>query len=612
MSTGQIPEEVIEAVLKHHDIVDVIGKYVHLSKQGRNLKGLCPFHSEKSPSFTVHPEKQIFKCFGCGTGGNAITFLRDIEGYSFSEAVRHLAEEAGIQFGGWQEATPEQTAKQLEREQLLKAHERAAMLYHYILKHTEQGKAASEYLKNRGFNEALIETFQIGYAPARWDTLVVQLQKNEFDMPLMEAGGLISAKSSGDGYVDKFRDRIMFPIRDAKGKVIAFAGRTLGNEQPKYLNSPETMLFRKSRILYNFHQARAAVKKEGSIVVFEGYADVIKAWMAGVHNGVGTMGTALTDEHARLIRLATEEVIVCFDGDNAGQSASYKSLPILERAGLTVKVAIVPDKLDPDEYIALNGEEGFRRDVLNEALPVVKYRLHYLRRNFNFLDADAKLRYVKTAIREVIADLPSPTEREYYLKELSNEHQMSLDSIKQETNLIRQELQKKRQSGDNNENSWNNVRHDGREGVPLPKPSSKGDKAETDLLTAMMHDKDVAGYVQQHLGEAFNIEAHAALAAYLYAYYAQGFEPDASRFIASLQDEALERVASSMLMPDLVKGINAQVIDDCIRVVKAVPQLKALEQMEQERIRVERDGDPLRAAQIAIEIITLKNQLKGV
>ncbi|MDF2668622.1 MAG: primase [Paenibacillus sp.] len=611
MSNGQIPEEVIEAVLKHHDIVDVIGKYVHLSKQGRNMKGLCPFHSEKSPSFTVHPEKQIFKCFGCGTGGNAITFLRDIEGYSFSEAVRHLAEEAGIPFG-WQEATPEQTEKQLERDHLLKAHEFTAMLYHYILNNTEQGKNAVQYLKSRGFTDSLIETFQIGYAPARWDTLVIQLQKREFNMPLMEAGGLLSAKSSGDGYIDKFRDRIMFPLRDTKGKVIAFAGRTLGSEQPKYLNSQETVLFRKSRILYNFHQARQAIKKESSAVVFEGYADVIKAWSAGVHNSVGTMGTALTEEHARLIRLSAEEVILCFDGDEAGQSASYKSLSILQKAGLNVKVAVVPDRLDPDEYITNFGANRFQRDIIEGALPAVKFRLHHLRRNFNFQEGDAKLRYVRTAIREVIADLPSPTEREHYLKDLSNEHQLSLESIKQETNQIRQELQKKRQTGDNNENSWNNVRNDGGAGVPQPITTSKSDKAESDLLTAMMHDKDVAAFVQDKLGDAFNTEAHAALAAYLYAYYAQGFEPDASRFISSLQDERLERVASSILMPDFVKGVNAQVIDDCIQVVKAVPKLKAIEQMEQERIRVEREGDFMQAAQIGLQIITLKNQLKGL
>jgi DNA primase len=284
----------------------------------------------------------------------------------------------------------------------------------------------------------------------------------------------------------------------------------------------------------------------------------------------------------------------------------------LQKAGLNVKVAVVPDRLDPDEYISNFGANRFQRDIIEGALPAVKFRLHHLRRNFNFQEGDAKLRYVRTAIREVIADLPSPTEREHYLKDLSNEHQLSLESIKQETNQIRQELQKKRQTGDNNENSWNNVRNDGGAGVPQPITTSKSDKAESDLLTAMMHDKDVAAFVQDKLGDAFNTEAHAALAAYLYAYYAQGFEPDASRFISSLQDERLERVASSILMPDFVKGVNAQVIDDCIQVVKAVPKLKAIEQMEQERIRVEREGDFMQAAQIGLQIITLKNQLKGL
>ncbi|PYI51750.1 DNA primase [Paenibacillus flagellatus] len=613
MSSGRIPEDIIEAVLKHHDIVDVIGKYVHLTKHGRNLKGLCPFHSEKSPSFNVNPEKQIFKCFGCGIGGHVIRFIQEIEGYTFGEAVRHLAEEANIDFG-WEQQTPEQAERQQERDQIVKGHEFAAKLYHYILNNSAEGKAALDYLRSRGFTDSLIETFQIGYAPPRWDVLAQYLEQRQFSLPLMEKGALIAAKSSGGGYVDKFRNRVMFPIRDARGNVIAFAGRTMGNEQPKYLNSPETSLFRKSRVLYNFHAARAEIKRTSRIVLFEGYADVIKAWSAGVHNGVATMGTALTEDHALMMRRSAEQVVICYDGDEAGQAAAYKNLDILAKAGLDIKVALLPNRLDPDEYIESFGAEKFRRDIIEAAVPTDKFKLIHLRRNFNMQDNEAKLRYVRTAIREVIAHIESPTVREHHLKELANEFSSisSFETMKQETNEIREEQQKKRRSGDNNDFSWNTVMNDGTDSVPLPKLKPAYDKAERHLLYVMMHDRDVAAQVQERLGDAFNDEAHAAMAAYLYAYYAQGFEPDASRYLTALQDDKLERLASSILMTESDQGINEQVIEDYIREIRKHRQQQAIERMEQERVRVEKSGDVIGAARIAIEIIALKNQLKAM
>ncbi|MEF3304649.1 DNA primase [Paenibacillus sp. GYB003] len=610
MSSGPIPEHVIEAVLKHHDIVEVIGKYVHLSKAGRNWKGLCPFHSEKSPSFNVNPEKQIFKCFGCGVGGHVIRFIQEIEGYSFAEAVRHLAEEANVPYV-WERQTPEQAERQLEKEQIVKGHEFASKLYHHILRNSAEGKPALDYLRDRGFTNSLIETFRIGFAPNRWDVLVQYLEQRGFPMPLMEKGALIGAKSGG-GYVDKFRNRIMFPISDSRGNVIAFAGRTLGGEQPKYLNSPETGLFRKSRLLYNYHAARAEIKRLNQAVVFEGYADVIKAWSAGVHNGVATMGTALTEEHALLLRRSAERVVVCYDGDDAGQSAAYKSLQVLEKAGLDIKIAVLPNRLDPDEYIDSFGPERFRTDIIEGAVPPEKFKLLHLRRNFNMQDNEAKLRYVRTAIREVIANIDSPTGREHYLKELASEFSAisSFESMKQETNEIRLQLQKKRSNGDNNDFSWNTVRNDGAEYAPLPKLKPAYDKAERHLLYIMMHDRDISALVQERLGDAFNDEAHAALAAYLYAYYAQGSEPDASKYMASLQDDALERLASSILMTESEQGVNEQVIEDYLRQIEKHRQQQAIERLVEERIEKEKAGDFIGAARIELEILALNGKLQ--
>lgn len=608
MGNGRIPEEVIEAVLKHHDIVDVIGKYVHLSKQGHYMKGLCPFHSEKTPSFTVTPEKQIFRCFGCGTGGNVIRFVMEIEGYGFSEAVRHLAEEAGIR-GTWEDGPSEQTEQQIERGIVIQAHELTAKLYHYILYNTEQGKTALNYLRSRGIADKLILEFQIGYAPAHWDTLVQQLQKRGFSLPLMEKGGLISARNEG-GYVDKFRERIMFPICDSRGKVIAFGGRAMGDAQPKYLNSPETSLFNKSRVLYNMHQARPHIRKLQQAVLFEGYVDVMKAWESGVENGVATMGTALTNEHADILKRNAERVVICYDGDSAGQAAAYKSIPILEGVGCQVSVAMIPDGQDPDEYVSTYGFERFVREIIDSAVPSMKYKLLYIRRNFKLQEEGDRIRYLKTAVK-MISELSSPIEREHYLKQLSSEFDTTYEALKQDLYETMLHSEKNRKAGDNKQFLWNNVMNNGRAAERTPTLFPAYHNAERQLLAIMIHDRDVCQHVERYLGDQFNVEAHAVLAAYLYAYYAQNLEPNASRYIAMLQDEQLESLASSIVMIGSSHGINTQVIDDYIREIKKYPVQQDIVRKKEEMVRAERAGDPLRAAQILTEIITLEKQLKS-
>lgn len=614
MRYGRIPEEVIEAVLKRHDIVDVIGRHVHLSKQGHYMKGLCPFHSEKSPSFTVTPEKQIYRCFGCNVGGNLIRFVMEIEGLSFSEAVSKLAEEADIPIT-WEEATEEQNEQQQEKATLLKAYDFTAKLYHYILGNTEQGKVAKGYLASRGISDKLIDTFQIGYAPAMWDTLVQQLDKREFDLALMEKGGLISAKHEGNGYVDKFRERIMFPICDSTGKVIAFGGRSMGDAQPKYLNSPESILFNKSRTMYNLHLARPNMRKLQQAVLFEGYVDVIKAWEAGISNGVATMGTALTKEHASLLNRNADQIVVCYDGDNAGQSAAFKSIPILEETGSRVTVAMLPDGKDPDDYVRNYGFDRFVREIIEPAVPSMKYKLLYIRKNFKLHEDGDRLRYLQSAVK-LISHLQSPMEREHYLKQLASEFpESSYEAMKLDLHEILLQSEKNRPEGDNKPILWNNVMNNGRTVERTPKKSPSllpaYHNAERLILAVMMHDREVCSQVEAQLGDQFNVEAHAVLAAYLYAYYAQNAEPDASRYIAMLQDEQLESLASSIVMMGAGHGINEQVIDDYIRQIRKVPMQEEVERKKEERVRAERAGDHLRAAQIAIEIIALEKRLKS-
>ncbi|MEK8129675.1 DNA primase [Paenibacillus filicis] len=611
MSNGRIPDDVIDAVLKAHDIVEVVGRHVHLTKQGRYLKGLCPFHSEKTPSFTVSPERQTFHCFGCGAGGSAIRFISEIEGLSFGQALRKLAEEAKLSVSlggdGTERSEPRENP---ERARLQAGYELADKLYQYILHNTEQGKVAKEYLKQRGIDDKLMEAFGIGYAPDRWDTLVKLLDKNQFPLTLMEQGGLISAKQDGSGYVDKFRDRVMFPIKDWKGQTIAFGGRIMGQGQPKYMNSPESMLFHKSRILYNLHAARPQIRKTQELVLFEGYMDVMRSWDAGVHNGVATMGTALTQEHAEAIRRLAERVIIAYDGDGAGQTAAYKSIPILENAGCQVRVAVLPGGLDPDEFIAKHGSERFVREVVEAAVPSIKYKLLYYRRNYRMQEDGERLRYIQQALR-MIAGLVSPIEREHYVKDITSEFRYSFETAMQTVNEIRLQAEKSDSGGDNKPNPWNNVRNDAKPREKTPKIIPAYQFAERQLLAVMMLDRDVAQYVERRLGDGFILDVHTAIAAGLYAYYGQGYEPNVSMFIGTLQDDKLESLASSLTLIDHRGGVNEAVIDDYIREIKKYPLMQELEQKREWVKQAEREGDIPRAVQLLSEIISLEKQLKS-
>lgn len=610
MTYGKIPDDVIEAVRRHHDIVDTVSKYVHLTKNGKYMKGLCPFHSEKTPSFTVTPELQIFHCYGCGKTGNVIRFVEEIESYTFPEAVRVLAEQAGIPVTWANPDGAKPTAADADRSAILEAHELTAKLYNYLLNNTQHGRVAKDYLRDRGLGDKLINHFMIGYAPEQWDTLSRFLSARNFDPSLMEKGGLLSAKSDGSGYVDRFRGRIIFPIWDRDGKVTAFAGRIIGEGQPKYLNSPETMLFTKSRTLYNLHHARPAIRKSKQVVLFEGYMDVIKSWSAGVKNGIATMGTALTDDHCTILARQAEEIVVCYDGDEAGQAAAMKSIPMLEGAGLRVMVSMLPRGKDPDEYITEYGPEAFLREAIDQPVTTTKFRLIYSRKNHILLKEEGRKNYLLEAAG-IVAELDSAIEREVYLQELSREFDFPLEVLKQDCLIKHQELQKKKPGRDNNDNSWNNGRNENRRrsGPPVLKPAYT--YVERRLLHVMMRDRDVAQTVHEKLGDAFNIEDHAALAAYLYAFYAQGYDPDAGRFIASLQDERLERTAAAILMMDGDFPFDDAILEADILDIIKVPKFREVDRKKEEMVKAERAGDHLLAAQMLSEIITLERLLKG-
>lgn len=607
MNHGNIPEHLIQTVLERADIVEVVGRYVSLSKQGKNFTGLCPFHSEKTPSFLVSPEKQIFKCFGCGKGGDVFRFLMNIDGISFPEAFNQLADEVGIRHQ-WKAKTIPLTPAQEEKRKLMEAYELTTKWYHNILLHTDVGRKAMEYLYDRGFSLKSIEAFQIGYAPPMWDKLHQFLSSKGFSSDFLEKGGLL--RSTEKGYMDLFRDRIIFPIHETSGKVIAFAGRILGEGQPKYLNTPDTILFQKSRVLFHFHQAKLEARKTGYIVLFEGYADVIKAWQAGIRNGVASMGTSISEQHAQLLKRFTNQIVLCYDGDEAGQTAAHKNIQPLEKHRFSVRVSILPDRMDPDEYITVHGGESFRKNIIEAAVSTVEFHLLRLRNAYKLQESDGKLQYVRASLK-VIARQHSPTVREHYLRALSSEFKFSLDTLKQECAEIRHELQKKRQVGDNNDIPWNNVKNNTSKGDTAPSLLPAWHIAERHLLAIMMHDPQITSYVEKKLGAGFQVESHAALAAYIYAYYTNHEEMMLQQFIGSL-DEELANLASAISILYSKEATSQQVVDDYILEILKVPLQQQISRKKKEMLQAERSEDWMTAAQLGTEIITLERQLKAM
>ncbi|MFJ7847361.1 DNA primase [Peribacillus sp. NPDC097206] len=602
MTNGRIEDEKINQIREAVDIVDLIGEYVQLKKQGRNYFGLCPFHGENSPSFSVSTEKQIFHCFGCGAGGNIFTFLMDIEGYNFVESAKVLAEKGNIPLDVEINKDSQRSNMPAGSQQMLEAHDLLRKFYHHLLVNTKEGQDALEYLLNRGFTEETIEKFQIGYSLDSWDFVSKFLLKRGFPPEFMEQAGLIIYREKDESYFDRFRNRVMFPIMDHQGNTIAFSGRAMGDDEPKYLNSPETPIFNKSKTLYNFHQARPHIRKKEQVVIFEGFADCISAVRAGVENSVATMGTALTDQHIQLLKRNTDQVLICYDSDSAGLNAANRAVNMLQETDFTVKVALMPDNMDPDDYIKEFGEKSFVSEVIGASLTYMAFKMHYLRRGKNVNNEGDRIQYIEEVLKE-ISRLPSAVERDHYLRQLSSEFTLSLDALEQQQ---RQVFFAERKKG------------------TLPQPATQKKmtlqyehklkpahhNAEIKLMAHMLKSREMTYKIQQLLGQTlFHVDEHQAIITYLYAFYEDGHEPDPSFFLTYLPDPNLRRIVSEIEMMSVNEEVSDKELTDCInQVLKYEKMLKIKEKQAEEKDAVRR-SDPKAAARIAMEIIKLRKML---
>ena len=407
------PEDIVEEVRTKNDIVDIVSGYVKLQKKGSNYFGLCPFHNEKSPSFSVSPSKQMYYCFGCGAGGNAITFLMEYENYSFPEALQVLADRAGVELPK-EEMTKEARAQADLRATLLEINKLAANYFYYQLKQP-QGKLGYDYLTGRKLSDATILHFGLGFANKTSDDLYRYLKSKGYKDEILKETGLVSIEERGTH--DKFWNRVMFPIMDVNNRVIGFGGRVMGDGAPKYLNSPETRLFDKSRNLYGLNYARSSRKKY--MLICEGYMDVIAMHQAGFTNAVASLGTAFTSQHAMLIKRYTDQVILTYDSDGAGVKAALRAIPILKEVGISCKVLNMKPYKDPDEFIKNMGAEAFQERI-DQAQNSFLFEIEVLKRDYNLEDPEQKTNFYNAVARKLL-EFPEALERDNYTQAVARE-----------------------------------------------------------------------------------------------------------------------------------------------------------------------------------------------
>lgn len=422
------PDEVIEQVRQANDIVDVIGEYVKLTRKGSRYSGLCPFHNEKTASFSVSPDMQLYYCFGCGAGGNVYTFVMEYESFSFQEAVEHLAKRAGITLPQASDSGKSREQDTLNR-QLLEMNKKAARYYYYQLK-SERGAKALSYLRERGLSDQTIIGFGLGYSNVYSDDLYQYLKKEGFRDEVLAKSGLV--RISEQGAYDLFWNRVMFPIMDINNHVIGFGARVMGKGEPKYLNSPETNIFDKSKNLYGLNQARRS--RKSYFLVCEGYMDVIAMHQAGFMNAVASLGTAFTPQHATLIKRYVKQVILTYDSDNAGVKAALRAIPILKQAGLSIKVLDMRPYKDPDEFIKALGAEAFEERIA-QAQNSFMYEIAVLYQQYDVKDPEQKTAFQHAVVRKLL-EFTEEMERNNYIEAVANTYHMQYDLLKKQVNTL--------------------------------------------------------------------------------------------------------------------------------------------------------------------------------
>lgn len=487
-----LPEEFLQELKYRNDITEVVSSYVNLKRRGRNMVGLCPFHSEKTPSFNIYSENGSFYCFGCGAGGDVITFVMKIENLDYMEAVRFLAQRAGLTIPD----TGYDDSMNRLRTRIFEANREAARFFYGCL-NSPEGAEAREYLLKRQLSPKTIKRFGLGYSPKLRQSLSNHLKSKGFKENEIVAANLAFQSKSGRGIYDRFSDRVMFPIIDIRGNVIAFGGRLMGEGKPKYLNTSDTPVFKKSSNLFSLNNAKNS--GERTLILCEGYMDVIAVNQAGFQNAVATLGTALTSEQASLMKRYADEVVICYDADEAGQKATARAIELLRNAGLQIRVLTVPEGKDPDEFIKKHGENGSAafKNLLEKSKNDMDYRLSKLKADCNFETNQGRISYINSALK-MIASLDNAVERDVYLSMLSEETSVEKDALAEQLKKLA-----KAKAGEFKREEMKQLRNQlsgmGDRINPEHAKYPRCVKAEESLIAYLIHNPDNLGFILERI-----------------------------------------------------------------------------------------------------------------
>jgi DNA primase len=570
---GLIPENILEDILSRVDIVEVISGYIPLKRAGRNFKANCPFHHEKTPSFMVSPDRQIYHCFGCGESGNAFKFLMRHERLEFPESVELLARKTGVILP---EIHDSSNAGVSISSQLYKINELAALFYENNL-YAPAASAARKYLIGRGIKEETAKLFRLGLSLDKWDGLINYLRLKNSALSLMEKAGLVLAKEGG-GYYDRFRNRIIFPIFDIKAKVAGFGARVLDNSLPKYVNSPETPVYTKGKCLFGLNFAKDAIRQEDFAVVVEGYLDCIIPYQEGLCNIVASSGTALTEEQIRLLKRHTHNIVMVYDGDSAGQMATLRALDMLIEEGLNVRVAPLPEGFDPDSFVRKHGIAVFKEKVKNSE-SLFDYKLKVLKSQYNAKEIEGKAK-ISSEMLPTISKFTHAVLKSEYLKKLADELNVNENALLQEIGKLK----------------------DVKPAFPAQGPYAQAKKpinvspTEKLLIKLMLDEVELIKHVRQHLEpQDFQDKLTTKIVSTMYELSGQGKDINKGVLINHFgDDDILQVVCESVFMPEITEEQREKVVGDCIQRLKS-ERMKSKRQHLHDQIRdAQRSGDDTR------------------
>ncbi|AKC76099.1 DNA primase [Staphylococcus sp. EG-SA-6] len=599
----RIEQSVINEIKDKTDILDLVSEYVKLEKRGRNYIGLCPFHDEKTPSFTVSEDKQICHCFGCKKGGNVFQFTQEIKDLSFVEAVKELGERINISvdIGNSSDYTSQIASNDLT---MIEMHELMHEYYQYALLKTVEGEEALNYLTKRGFTEELIKSRGIGYAPNHTHFCHDFLQQKGYDIELAYEAGLLSRNEENFSYFDRFRDRIMFPLNNAQGRIVGYSGRTYNNQEPKYLNSPETPIFQKRRLLYNLDNARKHIRKNDEAILLEGFMDVIKSDSSGLKPVIASMGTAISDEHITVLKKLTSHITLMFDGDFAGQEATIKTGQHLLQQGFNVFVVQLPKDMDPDEYITKYGNEKFLEYVNNEKKSFIIYKVNKHKDEIANNDL-AYERYLKEVTQD-IALMNSQILQNKIIKDVA--HLFNVDSNTLNSNVLNQQQYIPSEPYINDYQSYDiEIQNNSNN---LFSHLSKHESAERALLKHFMNDKDLfLNYHKQLESDDFDNQFFKRIYSVLEDFYAENDSYTISDMILYTDNDNLRDAIIALDNYDINQEPYDSEIEDYMNVINESKYGDTLEELNHKLREASRIGD-VELQKYYLEQIVNKNKAR--